>query len=117
MLVLSVRVICPRPGLMGHSILIAKLNYYGIRRKTLDLFSFYFCIGKQVIEIRTLADVEVIQPDTLSIPQYVPQGYIIGSFIFLVCINDISSNVTASLTLYAGNTSACSLAGNGAVLP
>ena len=66
---------------VDHSILIKKLDYYGVRNENLKWFKSYLTNRKQF----------VINGKNLEVISYgVPQGSILGPLLFLIYINDIA---------------------------
>ena len=68
---------------LDHSILLSKLEYYGIRDNALELFKSYLSNIKQYVVLDT------IQSDSVNIVTGVPQGSILGPILFTIYINDI----------------------------
>ena len=84
---------------VDHSILLVKLEYYGIRGIALDWFKSYLAGRKQYVTYNgTSSSTKVIKCG-------VPQGSILGPLLFLLYINDLP-NVCKSTNpvLYAGDT-------------
>ena len=85
---------------IDHSILLQKLNYYGIKGTSQQWFKSYLTNRKQQVEFK----------DSMStlkeITTGVPQGSILGPLLFIIYMNDISQ-VTEKFhfTLYADDTS------------
>ena len=68
---------------LNHSILLSKLEYYGIRNNALKLFKRYLSSRKQYVVIDT------VQSNSVNIVTGVPQGSILGPLLFTIYINDI----------------------------
>ena len=82
-----------------HSILLRKLERYGIRGVALDLFHSYLCNRKQVVRINNTYSNEV----TINVG--VPQGSILGPILFILYINDLCNLSTDSkFVLFADDT-------------
>ena len=84
---------------LDHDILLAKLEYYGIRGTANRLLQSYISDRQQFVEI------DNTRSDTLSLTTGVPQGSILGPLLFLIYINDISlASQMFKLIIYADDT-------------
>jgi hypothetical protein len=84
---------------VNHSILLQKLNHYGIRGTALSLIESYLTDREQCVQLNnTTSDFDYIRHG-------VPQGSILGPLLFLLYINDIAeSSSLLSFYLFADDT-------------
>ena len=69
---------------VNHEILFMKLEHYGVRGSSLDLFKSYLNGRKQFVEYNGVSS------SKSTIVCGVPQGSILGPLLFLVYINDLA---------------------------
>jgi hypothetical protein len=84
---------------VDHTILLSKLEHYGIRNTSLSLLNSYLSNRLQYVEI------ESVKSSYQTINTGVPQGSVLGPLLFIIYINDIhsSSNLFHFVT-YADDT-------------
>ena len=84
---------------IDHSILLCKLNAYGIRGQALKLLESYLSNRKQYVGILDETS------ETLPVLFGVPQGSCLGPLLFLIYINDLTnSDKKSSFVLFADDT-------------
>ena len=84
---------------IDHTILLAKLRYYGIHDTTLLLLKSYLNNRKQYVEF------EDTKSEILPITVGVPQGSILGPLLFIIYINDFSqARSVFKFIMYADDT-------------
>ena len=92
---------------LDHSILLQKLYRYGFREPIFNIIKNYLSNRKQYV----LQDGK--KSDVLSINTGVPQGSVLGPFLFLVYINDSPKECNLSMiTLFADDTTVYNIGQN-----
>ena len=83
---------------VNHKTLLTKLEHYGICGPTLDLFASFLTKRLQYVSL------ENHQSNLKKINYGVPQGSVLGSLLFNIYINDISTSVFCTPRLFADDT-------------
>ena len=93
-----------------HSILLDKLSHYVVNGVAKNLLQSYLSNRHQVVDFNGSTS------DTLEIKTGVPQGYVLGPFLFSVYINDLPTCTDIfNMIMYADDTTLfCDINGNSA---
>ena len=88
---------------LDHTILLSKLDHYGVRGIALQWFSSYLTMRRQFTHYNS------VNSDVLYLKCGVPQGSILGPLLFLIYISDICdlSNAALNYTLFADDGHKC----------
>ncbi len=84
---------------IDHSLLIKKLEKYGVRGSALAWFNNYLSERSQCVSVNNAMS------DFRDIHTGVPQGSVLGPILFLIFVNDLPSSLTSTMcNLYADDT-------------
>ena len=81
-----------------HGRLLNKLNHYGIRGKIASWISSFLANRTQVVSVNGTHSTPAI------VVSGVPQGSVLGPVLFLLYINDIMSNISSKMHLFADDS-------------
>ena len=83
---------------VNHKILISKLRAIGVSQAAVNWFASYLGGRVQAVEI------SVVFSEFRSVTCGVPQGSILGLFLFLIYVNNMKAAVKCKLLLYADDS-------------
>ena len=81
-----------------HQRLISKLNFYGIRDRSLDWIKAFLTDRTQVVSNNGT------HSNPRPVVSGVPQGSVLGPVLFLLYINDITDNISSHMRLFADDS-------------
>lgn len=79
-------------------VLIKKLEFYGITGNALNIFKSYITNRRQFVSIKST------NSSIREVKTGVPQGSVLGPFLFLIAVNDLPINIHIDTVLYADDT-------------
>lgn len=89
---------------IDHELLLMKLKFYGLNEKAMKLMSSYLSNRKQIVKLNTPYG-DYFSEDC-TVKSGVPQGSVLGPFLFNVFVSDLPKYVDFPTYLYADDTSA-----------
>ena len=85
-----------------HDILLDKMSFYDVNGVTKKLLKRYLTQRQQIVECKGF------QSDSLEIKTGIPQGFVLGSFLFSGYINDLPLCTDMfNMIMYADDTALC----------
>ena len=91
--------------IIDHTLLLKKLEVYGLSTETLQWFTSYLRNRRQLVKLGDK------QSNVAKVPHGIPQGTILGPLLFVVFVNELPFHVTSStIDLYADYTTLTSCA-------
>lgn len=92
-----------------HNVLIAKLNGIGIRGSVLSWFISYLSNREQYVDLEhqnhATGEISYTRSTKTILTQSIPQGSVLGCFMFLIYINDLPKSINIPCTLFADDIS------------
>ncbi len=91
---------------IDHSVMLKKLQHYGIRGIALDWFKSYLTNRKQYVQYKSVAS------DVCNISCGVPQGSVLGPLLFILYTNDLPNCLSHSKCILFADDTTVYLSGN-----